>query len=287
MLQKNKNGKLAMLKCFLTVPLLGILIMAFSHKIYSQEKPRVRYPWPKDLAAIQIYSPKPGVTIAEIKYYSGRTIKADISTESKRISIEKKYKVNIDINKREEAKALKNIKPRINITEGPTPKNLTTIIGTLNNGEDVYYATVSFRNGKRLTFDISTPEKRNELQKRFNVNLPELHLKKIPTPRLIYISVLEQQEMPEDLKYYNISAIGEFNEPQILRIPVTENVNMLQLLSMTEGVTNQANLKTIKVIRRNNDNKQINTVDLTSANSLKSPYYSLKPNDIVILDPVK
>jgi polysaccharide export outer membrane protein len=43
----------------------------------------------------------------------------------------------------------------------------------------------------------------------------------------------------------------------------------------------------VKIIRQTNNGSEIITVDMGQADILSSPYYYLKPNDIIYIEPLK
>jgi polysaccharide export outer membrane protein len=52
-------------------------------------------------------------------------------------------------------------------------------------------------------------------------------------------------------------------------------------------MTNFAKNEEVKIVRQTDNGSEIVTVDLGSADILSSPYYYLKPNDIVYVEPLK
>ena len=52
-------------------------------------------------------------------------------------------------------------------------------------------------------------------------------------------------------------------------------------------MSNFAKTSSVKVVRRTDNGSEIVTLDVGSADILASPYYYLKPNDIVYVEPMK
>ena len=52
-------------------------------------------------------------------------------------------------------------------------------------------------------------------------------------------------------------------------------------------MTNFAKTSEVRIVRQTDDGSEIITVDLGNADILSSPYYYLKPNDIVYVEPLK
>jgi polysaccharide biosynthesis/export protein len=85
---------------------------------------------------------------------------------------------------------------------------------------------------------------------------------------------------------YKIVALGEFNNPGILNIP-TEKVDIFEAISMAGGITEWGRKDQVKVIREQDGKRELGIVDLSSAQIFNSPYYYLKQNDKLLVDPIK
>lgn len=83
---------------------------------------------------------------------------------------------------------------------------------------------------------------------------------------------------------YKISTVGEFNAPQVLNVP-TEKINIFEAVSMAGGITEWGKLDEVKVVRDQDGRREMGIINLASADAFNSPYYYLKQNDIVIVDP--
>jgi len=53
------------------------------------------------------------------------------------------------------------------------------------------------------------------------------------------------------------------------------------------NVTNFAKNNEVKIVRQTDNGSQIVSVDMGAADILSSPYYYLKPNDIIYVEPLK
>src|SRR5690606_25001647 len=84
---------------------------------------------------------------------------------------------------------------------------------------------------------------------------------------------------------YKITAVGEFNAPQTFNIP-TEKVNIFQAVSMAGGITQWGQKDQVKIIREHNGVRELGIVDLSSPDVFTSPFYFLKQNDIILVDPI-
>ena len=56
---------------------------------------------------------------------------------------------------------------------------------------------------------------------------------------------------------------------------------------MAGNMTNFAKNSQVKIIRQTDNGSQVVTVDMGEADILSSPYYYLKPNDIIYVEPLK
>lgn len=86
---------------------------------------------------------------------------------------------------------------------------------------------------------------------------------------------------------YKISVIGEVARPGTFTIS-NEKVNLLEALAMAGDMTVWGVRDNVKLIREGADGKQeIVTLDLNKAETILSPYYWLRQNDIVYVTPNK
>ena len=56
---------------------------------------------------------------------------------------------------------------------------------------------------------------------------------------------------------------------------------------MAGNLSNFAKTSSVKLIRHTDDGSQVFTLDIGKADILSSPYYYLKPNDIIYVEPLK
>ncbi|PXY44043.1 polysaccharide biosynthesis/export family protein [Flavobacterium hydrophilum] len=66
-----------------------------------------------------------------------------------------------------------------------------------------------------------------------------------------------------------------------------ENVNIMEAIANAGDITTVGNRKAVTVIRQTPTGVQMNDIDLTDVNVMKSPYYYLQPNDYVYVKPLK
>ncbi len=79
---------------------------------------------------------------------------------------------------------------------------------------------------------------------------------------------------------YKVTVLGEVNRPTLINVP-DEKITLLQALGQAGDLTVYANRHNVLVIRTEGGKRIANRIDLNSNNLLTSPYYNLKPNDVV------
>ena len=92
-----------------------------------------------------------------------------------------------------------------------------------------------------------------------------------------------------DLRYINfkISVLGEVARPAVLVIP-NEKVTLLEALGLAGDLTIFARRDNILVIREEGDGtKVLKRINLNSSELFTSPYYYLRSNDIIYVEPNK
>ncbi|WP_152439856.1 polysaccharide biosynthesis/export family protein [Arcticibacter svalbardensis] len=85
---------------------------------------------------------------------------------------------------------------------------------------------------------------------------------------------------------FKISILGEVNRPGSYTLP-NEKVTILDALSLSGDLTLYGKRENIMIIRDVNGRKEYGTVSINSSNIFNSPYYFLKQNDVVYVEPNK
>lgn len=88
------------------------------------------------------------------------------------------------------------------------------------------------------------------------------------------------------LSNFDLTIIGEVQKPGKYRVYQSE-INLFEALSLAGNLSSFAKTSNVKLIRRTDNDSQIITLNLGKADILSSPYYYLKPNDIVYVEPLK
>jgi polysaccharide export outer membrane protein len=66
-----------------------------------------------------------------------------------------------------------------------------------------------------------------------------------------------------------------------------EHVNIMEAIANAGDINTVGDRKTVTVIRQTPTGVQMNNLDLTDVNVMKSPYYYLQPNDYIYVKPLK
>ncbi|WP_155800633.1 polysaccharide biosynthesis/export family protein [Pontibacter sp. BAB1700] len=91
-----------------------------------------------------------------------------------------------------------------------------------------------------------------------------------------------------DIRYlnYKISVLGEVARPSVLTVP-NEKITLLEALGLAGDLTIYASRNNVLLIREEEGNKKLVRIDLTTNELFTSPYYYLKSNDIIYVEPNK
>ena len=86
---------------------------------------------------------------------------------------------------------------------------------------------------------------------------------------------------------FKVSILGEVNNPGEYSI-VRSNQNVLHLIGKSNDLTEFANRKKVKIIRKNGvETSKVIYLDLTDPKTLNSKNFYLQPQDIVYIEPMK
>lgn len=85
---------------------------------------------------------------------------------------------------------------------------------------------------------------------------------------------------------FKVSILGEVNAPSAYTLP-NEKVTILDALSLAGDLTIYGKRENVLIIRDNNGKKEFARLDLNSSDIFNSPFYYLKQNDVVYVEPNK
>ena len=83
-----------------------------------------------------------------------------------------------------------------------------------------------------------------------------------------------------------MSVLGEVNAPSSYTLP-NEKVSILDALSLAGDLTIYGRRDNLLIVRDNNGKKEFARLDLNSSDIFNSPYYYLKQNDVIYVEPNK
>jgi len=81
-----------------------------------------------------------------------------------------------------------------------------------------------------------------------------------------------------------VTVVGEVNKPSTFTIP-DGNINLIEALGLAGDMTVYGKRENVLVIRQENGTKIIKRLSLNDVNVIRSPYFDLKQNDIVYVEP--
>lgn len=88
------------------------------------------------------------------------------------------------------------------------------------------------------------------------------------------------------LMNFRVTVMGEVTRPMTLQV-AGERVNVLEAIGMAGDITVYGKRYNIKVIRKMDDKIEVAHINLNNSKSFRSPFFYLKQNDIVYVEPVK
>lgn len=85
---------------------------------------------------------------------------------------------------------------------------------------------------------------------------------------------------------FRVTVIGEVNHPSTLNIP-NDQINLLEALGMAGDLTAYGKRENVLVIREVDGKRSVVRMNLNKKDILDSPYFYLKQNDIIYVEPDK
>jgi polysaccharide export outer membrane protein len=89
-----------------------------------------------------------------------------------------------------------------------------------------------------------------------------------------------------DIRYlnYEVTVLGEVARPTVITVP-NEKISMLKALGLAGDLTIYGKRDNVLLIREENGEKITRHINLNSSDFFNSPYYYLKPNDVIYVQP--
>ncbi len=126
-----------------------------------------------------------------------------------------------------------------------------------------------------------------------DINMPllgELHLGGLTTEEARLkveqeaIQYFKDAKVGLNLMNFRVTVMGEVTRPSTLQV-AGEKVNILEAIGMAGDLTVFGKRSTVKVIRKNGDKVEVGHINLNNSKLLTSPFYNLRQNDIVYVEP--
>ncbi|MDB5273273.1 MAG: polysaccharide transporter [Chitinophagaceae bacterium] len=127
-----------------------------------------------------------------------------------------------------------------------------------------------------------------------DIELPMVGLIKLSGLTLKEAEKKINEKMSEYLTYVTVSVkllsfrvmvMGEVASPGIKQID-RSHVTILEALSMAGDMSDLANRKKVRLIRKEGNRNKVYTIDMRSVNMLASEYYYLRPDDVIYVEPL-
>jgi polysaccharide export outer membrane protein len=83
---------------------------------------------------------------------------------------------------------------------------------------------------------------------------------------------------------FRVTVLGEVLRPGVVNVP-SEKISLLEALGSAGDLTIYANRKNVLLIREENNQRTFKVMNLNSDEIFSSPYFYLKPNDVVYVEP--
>lgn len=85
---------------------------------------------------------------------------------------------------------------------------------------------------------------------------------------------------------YKVTVLGEVANPTVISVP-NEKINLLEAVGFAGDLTLFSNRSNVLLIREENNQRVFKILNLNSNDIFSSPYFYLKPNDIIYVKPNK
>jgi polysaccharide export outer membrane protein len=111
-------------------------------------------------------------------------------------------------------------------------------------------------------------------------------LKATITKKLVDRQLLTDPIVNIRLMNFRVTVLGEVRNPNVIPVP-NEKISLLEAIGLAGDLTIYGKRENVMVIREENGQKIIKRINLNSNELLTSPYYYLKSDDVVYVEPNK
>jgi len=116
------------------------------------------------------------------------------------------------------------------------------------------------------------------------VGLTEQQLEDTITQQLVNRKLLLDPIITVRHLNFRVTVLGEVNHPAVLTI-TSEKVSFLEAIGLAGDLTIYAKRDNVLLIREENNRKITRRINLNSSDFFASPYYYLKSNDVIYVEP--
>ncbi|MCC6289114.1 MAG: polysaccharide biosynthesis/export family protein [Chitinophagaceae bacterium] len=102
----------------------------------------------------------------------------------------------------------------------------------------------------------------------------------------VVVEYLKDAVISVTLVNFRITVMGEVARPATYPV-AGEKINVLQALGMAGDLTIYAKRGSIKVYRKAEDKIEVGTLDINHSSVMRSPFYNLRQNDVIVVEPFK
>jgi polysaccharide export outer membrane protein len=85
---------------------------------------------------------------------------------------------------------------------------------------------------------------------------------------------------------FEVTVIGEVAHPTVITVP-SEKISLIKAIGLAGDLTIYGKRENILLIREEDGKKKTRHININSSNFFNSPYYYLRPNDVVYVEPNK
>lgn len=116
--------------------------------------------------------------------------------------------------------------------------------------------------------------------------LTKEQLKASITKKLVDRQLLTDPIVTIRIMNFRVTVLGEVRTPNVIPVP-NEKISLLEAIGLAGDLTIYGRRENVLVIREENGQKIIKRINLNSDELLTSPYYYLKSDDVVYVEPNK
>ncbi len=84
-----------------------------------------------------------------------------------------------------------------------------------------------------------------------------------------------------------VTIIGQVQRPGRYLVDFNDQISVFELIGMAGDLSFEANRKNVKLLRNNGSETEVVSLDLTKGNIIENKYYTIMPNDILYVEPLK